>query len=140
MISVLPTPATSDINLGLFLATTDDTHLVTGPALKTVFVPHWESLRLSPRRTSRLWRGHPFPIPLPLASFGGSVLDAFGVSFGEYPPLFFSNTPLQVGLGPGHIALHWDPALPQKGHTPSFQPMAVVDKRLYGPRCHLVRI
>jgi len=40
-----------------------------------------------------------------------------------------------VGLGPGYIVLHEDPAPLKKGHTtPSFRPMSVVDKRLDGSR------
>jgi len=42
-----------------------------------------------------------------------------------------------VGLGPGHIVLHGDPALiPEMGHSsPNFRPMSVVAKRLDGSRC-----
>jgi len=46
----------------------------------------------------------------------------------------------EVGLGPGHIVLNGDSALPPvKGHSPQFSPMSVVAKRLDGLRCHLVR-
>jgi len=39
---------------------------------------------------------------------------------------------MEVGLGPGHIVLHGDPAWPQKGDTaPNFRPMSVVRKN-----CH----
>ena len=44
---------------------------------------------------------------------------------------------LQVGLGPGHIALDGDPGPPppQKGGTaPNFQPMSIVANGLDGPR------
>jgi len=34
----------------------------------------------------------------------------------------------KVGLGPGHIVLHGDPAPPTKGHTPNFWPMSIVAK------------
>jgi len=47
----------------------------------------------------------------------------------------------QVGLGPGHIVLDGDLAVPpQRGrHSPSnFQPISVVAKWLHGSRCHLV--
>jgi len=37
------------------------------------------------------------------------------------------------GLGPGHIVLDGDPALP-KGHNNNFGPMSVVAKRLVGLR------
>jgi len=44
---------------------------------------------------------------------------------------------IEVGLGPGHIALDGDPASsPKKG--PNFQTMSVVAKRLDELRCHLV--
>jgi len=47
---------------------------------------------------------------------------------------------MELGLGPGHIVLDWDPAtLLRKGRTaPNFQTMSVVAKRLDGSRCHLV--
>ena len=37
----------------------------------------------------------------------------------------------EVGLGPGHIVLDGDPALPQKGaqQPPTFRPMSIVAKR-----------
>ena len=49
--------------------------------------------------------GHPLPIPLlsrrlgrlDLAAFGGSVLDAFGLSFSVYPPLFLAIHHWQQG-------------------------------------------
>jgi len=47
----------------------------------------------------------------------------------------------QVGLGPGHIVIDWDPAelpLPQTGaKPPSFLPISVVAEWLDGSRCHL---
>ena len=49
---------------------------------------------------------------------------------------------MEVGLGPGHIVLDGDPALPspqKRGKAPNFQPMSVMAKRLNGSRCHLVR-
>ena len=50
---------------------------------------------------------------------------------------------MEVGLGPGDIVLDGDPAhppTPEKGaHSPNFQPMSVVAKRLDGSRCHLVQ-
>jgi len=46
---------------------------------------------------------------------------------------------MQVGLGPGHIALDGDPAPPSpKGHSPNFRPISVVAKWLDGSRRHLV--
>ena len=48
----------------------------------------------------------------------------------------------EVGLGPGHIALHGDPApLLKKGAEPPpiFRPMSIVAKRLYVSGYHLVR-
>jgi len=46
---------------------------------------------------------------------------------------------MQVGLGPGHIALGGDPApLLQRGIAPNCRPMSVVAKWLNGLRCHLV--
>ena len=48
----------------------------------------------------------------------------------------------ELGLGPGHIVLDGDPALPPpKGHSLppfNFRPMSVVAKRLDASRCHLV--
>ena len=45
----------------------------------------------------------------------------------------------EVGLGLGDNVLDDDPALPPpKGHTPNFQRMSVVAKRLDGLRCYLV--
>ena len=48
---------------------------------------------------------------------------------------------MEVGLGPGHIVLDWDPvAPPEKGaQTANFRPMSFVAKRLDGSECHLVR-
>jgi len=47
---------------------------------------------------------------------------------------------MEVDLDPGHTVLDGDPALPQKGHSPSnFRPTSVVAKRLDGSRCHLVQ-
>jgi len=44
-----------------------------------------------------------------------------------------------VGLGPGHIVLHWHPAPPpQSGTAPNFRPIPVAAKWLNGLRCHLV--
>jgi len=45
----------------------------------------------------------------------------------------------QVGLGPGHIVLNWDPAPPpQMAQPPSnFLPISVAAKWLHGSRCHL---
>jgi len=46
----------------------------------------------------------------------------------------------KVGLSLGDIVLDRDPApSPLKGHSPNFQPMSFVAKRLDGLRCHLVR-
>jgi len=45
----------------------------------------------------------------------------------------------EVGLGPGHIELHGDPAPPKRGTAPNFRPMSFVAKRLDGWRRHLVR-
>ena len=47
---------------------------------------------------------------------------------------------MEVGLGPGDIVLGGDPAtLPKKGTAaPTFRPISIVAKRLYGSRCHLV--
>jgi len=37
---------------------------------------------------------------------------------------------MRVGLGPGHIVLHGDPAHPLKGsQPPNFRPMSIVTKR-----------
>jgi len=38
----------------------------------------------------------------------------------------------EVGLSPGDIVLYWDPALPKRGHTPTFRPMSIVAKWLDG--------
>jgi len=47
---------------------------------------------------------------------------------------------MKVGLGPGHIVLDGDPALPRRGTAvPNFGPISVVAKRLDVSRCHLVR-
>jgi len=54
---------------------------------------------------------------------------------------------MQVGLAPGHIVLHADPAPPSpKGHTPNFWPMSIVangwmdqDATWYGGRPQLRR-
>jgi len=48
---------------------------------------------------------------------------------------------MEVGLGPGHVVLDGDPALPPpKGTQPlNFRPISVVAKWLDGSRCHLVR-
>jgi len=47
---------------------------------------------------------------------------------------------MQIGLGPGHIVLDWDPAPPQKrGTAPSpFSAHVRCRKRLDRLRCHLV--
>ena len=48
---------------------------------------------------------------------------------------------MQVGLGPGHIVLHGNPAPPPlNGHSPppNFRPISVADKWLHASRCHLV--
>jgi len=50
---------------------------------------------------------------------------------------------MQVGLGPGDIVLpvDGDPSPPpEKGveHSPHFQPMSIVAKRLYVSGCHLI--
>jgi len=48
---------------------------------------------------------------------------------------------MEVGLGPGHSVLDWDPAFPppkKGGHSPQFWPMSVVAKRLGGSGYHLV--
>jgi len=46
---------------------------------------------------------------------------------------------MEVGLGPGHIVLDGDPAIPsKKGDSPHFSPMSVEAKRLDGSRCHLL--
>jgi len=49
---------------------------------------------------------------------------------------------MEVGIGPGHIALDGDPVpLHRKGAqpVPNFRPMSVVGKRLDGSACHLAR-
>jgi len=49
---------------------------------------------------------------------------------------------MEVGLGPGDIVLHGEPAppAPKRGTAPpNFWPMSVVAKRLEGSRCHLVQ-
>jgi len=46
---------------------------------------------------------------------------------------------MEVGLGPGHIVLDGDSAPPKKGHSPQFQLMSIMAKRLYVSGCHLVR-
>jgi len=47
---------------------------------------------------------------------------------------------MEVGLGPGHIVLDGDPALPPPtgGGAPNFRPMSIMAKRLDGSRWHLV--
>jgi len=48
---------------------------------------------------------------------------------------------MEVGLGPGHIVLDWDPApLPENlaEPLPNFQPISIVAKRLDASRFHLV--
>jgi len=52
-----------------------------------------------------------------------------------------SKIPLgtEVGLGPGHIALHGDPAPPSERHSPNFWPVSVVVKQLDGSRMPLGR-
>jgi len=53
---------------------------------------------------------------------------------------------MEVGLGPGHTVLDKDPAPPPKKTggraTPTFRPMSIVAKWLYGSissiRCHFV--
>jgi len=47
-----------------------------------------------------------------------------------------------IGLGPGDFVFDVDPATPRKTGIPippNFWPMSIVDKRLDGSRCHLVR-
>ena len=46
---------------------------------------------------------------------------------------------VEVGLGPGDIGLHGDPALPfsEGAQTPNFRPIYVAAKWLHGSRCHL---
>jgi len=46
---------------------------------------------------------------------------------------------MEVGLDQGNIVLDGGPSCPQKRHSPQFQPMFIVAKRLDGSRCHLVR-
>jgi len=47
---------------------------------------------------------------------------------------------LEVHFGPGHTVLDGDPApVTQKGTAPRIWPMSVMDKRLDGSKCHLVR-
>jgi len=44
---------------------------------------------------------------------------------------------IEVGLGPGHTVLDWNPApLPKRGRSPlpNFRPMSIVAKRLHGSR------
>jgi len=49
---------------------------------------------------------------------------------------------IEVGLGPGHIVLDGDPALPsekrRQSPPPHFRPMSVVAKQLDESKCHLV--
>jgi len=46
---------------------------------------------------------------------------------------------MQVGLGPGHIVLDWEPApLPQMGTAPNFWHISVVTQWQNGLRCQLV--
>ena len=47
----------------------------------------------------------------------------------------------EVGFGPGHIVLGWDPVpLPRKkeGRSSNLRPNFIVAKRLHGSRCHFV--
>jgi len=47
---------------------------------------------------------------------------------------------LEVGFGPGHTVLDGDQLpLPQRGTAPSFRPMSIIAKWMYGSRCHFVR-
>ena len=63
---------------------------------------------------------------------------------------------MQIGLGPGHIVLDWNPAPPKGRHSRTLstfeiygsklclrpdnpRPMSIVTKGLGGSRCHLVR-
>jgi len=47
---------------------------------------------------------------------------------------------MEVGIGPGHIAIDGDSApLPKKGDSArNFWPISIVAKRLDAARCHLV--
>jgi len=48
---------------------------------------------------------------------------------------------MEVALSPGDFVLNGDPAPPQKlgrTHSPNFQPISVVAKRLDASRCHMV--
>jgi len=47
---------------------------------------------------------------------------------------------MEVGLSLGDFVLDSDPVpSPKRERTPNFRPMSIVDKRLDGSRCHLVR-
>jgi len=46
---------------------------------------------------------------------------------------------MEVGLGPGHIVLDWDPnTLTKSKAAPDFRPIFIVAKRHDASRCHLV--
>jgi len=71
-------------------------------------------------------------------TFGVSVLSVTLVYCGQTVGWINMKLGVQVGFGPGHIALHGDPApLPQRGTAPSFRPISVVAKWLDGSRYHL---
>jgi len=71
-----------------------------------------------------------------------SVLSVTFVHCGQMAGRIKMKLGVQVGLGPGHIVLGWDPAiLPQTGTAPNFRPIYVAwlaSKWLHGSRCHLV--
>ena len=45
----------------------------------------------------------------------------------------------EVGLGPGHIVIDADPALPKGAQPPQFLTLICCAQRLHGSKCHLVR-
>jgi len=49
---------------------------------------------------------------------------------------------MEVGLGPGHSVLNWDPAAPppkKRGTAQNFRAMSIVAKQLEGLICHSVQ-
>jgi len=77
-------------------------------------------------------------------SFCLSVLSVTLVFRGQMAGWIRLPLGMEVGLGPGDIVLHRDPAAPpQKKNREAQQPstfgLSNVTKRLDGSRCHLVR-